>query len=346
MYINRLFLVVFFLFIIKIDAITQDVIREFNLEPVNIKISNSLYNSFEFVDTRIDTTNLGIVQVGIMNNRAKVKSQIPLKHQLQNFFISIIDSTSGDKILLFQLRHFVFAETTKMTSETGYCYIRAVLYSGNQEIYKNIAIIDTVVSVKAGDVTKSLLRAGSRLMCDLIINNLEKDATSSIRYSLNEIVKLDSIEKREIKAYNTDNYVDGLYYNYSSFKDQIPDGKIIVKFKKDLSISSVKKIDKNEKLINIKPEEAYAIVYEEKPYISTGYGFYPLYRNGNDFYFVGTVKPLTSNNSDNILAAGMVFGAIGAIIAGSSKASGENYFIVIDHITGGFIHIRKMPSKG
>ncbi len=342
---NHLFLVCFFLFIIKIDTIAQDIIREFNLEPVNIQISNSLYNSFEFVDTRVDTTNLGIVQVGITNNRAKVKPQVPLKHQLQNFFSSIIDSTSGNKQLLFQLRHFVFAETTKMTSETGYCYMRAILYSGSQERYKKIAVIDTVVSVKAGDVTKSLLRTGSRLICDFIINNLKKDTTDSISYSLNEITKLDNIEKREIKAYHTDDYVDGLYYNYSSFKDQIPDGKIIVKFKKDLSISSVKRVSENEKLINIKPEEAYAIIYEGQPYISTGYGFYPLYRNDNNFYFVGTVKPLTSSSGDNMLAAGMMFGAIGAIIAGNSNASGENYFIVIDHINGGFIYFRKMPSK-
>jgi len=343
---NRLFIIVFFLFIIQVDAITQDFIREFNLEPVDVKISNSLYNCIEFVDTRVDTTNLGIVQVGIMNNIAKVKPETPLKLQLQSFLSSIIDSTSNNNQLLFQLRHFVLAETTKMISEVGYCYIRAILYSGNREIYKSIAVIDTVVSVKAIDVTKPLLKAGSQLMCNFIINNLKKEAQDSIGYSFNDIVKLDSIEKRKIKIYNSDNYVDGLYYNYSSFKDQIPDEKIIVKFKKDLSISNVKKIDENEKLINVKSDEAYAIVYEGKPYISTGYGFYPLYRNDNDFYFVGTVKPLTSNNEDKVFAAGMMFGAIGAIVAGNSKASGENYFIVIDHINGGFIHIRKMPSKG
>ena len=339
---SRLFLVAFFFIIIRIDAITQDVIREFSLEPVDVKISNSLYNSIEFVDTRVDTTNLGVVQVGIINNMAKVKPQIPLKLQLQNLLSSAIDSTSGNNQLLFQLRHFVFAETTKMTSEIGYCYIRAILYSGNREIYKNIAFIDTVVSIKAMDVTKPLLKTGSQLMCNLIIKNLKKEAKDSIGYSFNEIVKLDSIEKREIRVYNSENYADGLYYNYSSFKDQIPDEKIIVKFKKDMSIASIKKIDKNEKLMNIKSEDAYAIVHEGKPYISTGYGFYPLYRNNNDFYFVGTVKPLTSNNDTKVLAAGMMFGVIGSIIAGNSNASSENYFIVIDHINGGFIYIRRM----
>ena len=339
---NRLFLVAFFLFIIKIDAMTQDAIREFSLAPADIKISNSLYNSIEFIDSRVDTTNFGIVQVGLMNNIAKVKPKTPLKFQLQDFLASVIDPTSEDNQLLFHLRHFVFAETTKALSEVGHCYIRAGLYAGNQEVYKNIAVIDTVVSIKAMDVTKPLLKAGSQLICDLITNNLKKEAADSISYSFNEIVKLDSIEKRDIKVYNSDEYVDGLYYNYSSFKEQTPDEEIVVKFKKDFSISSVKKIDENGKLINVKSDEAYAIVYEGKTYISTGYGFFPLYRNSTDFYFVGKVKPLTSNNDGAITTAAVWFGAIGGIVAASMGAPGENYFIIIDHINGGFIHVRKM----
>ena len=134
-----------------------------------------------------------------------------------------------------------------------------------------------------------------------------------------------------------------MYYNYNSFRNQIPDKDIIVKTRGDLSIVNVKVKDDYNNLIKLKSSDFYAFVYQGKPYISTGYGYYPIYKSDDYFYFVGKIKPMTSNN--DVVAASVMFGMIGGIIAANSSGPGETYFIIIDHNNGGFIQIRKMPTQ-
>ena len=319
----------------------QDSFKDFKIQQSQVKISNSLYNKISFIDSRIDTTSLGIVQVGLMNIQAKVVSSIPIALQLNNFLNSVIDSSSQDGTLLFQIRQILFSEMTSMSSEKGYFYIRANLFSQKENNYLKLASIDTLIVVNAFDVTNQLLKAGSDLITNCISSNLLKNPTENELYTYNDILRVDSIEKRKIKIYNINGFTDGVYYSYKSFKDQNPDDKeILVKRKKDLSISKVM-IKDNNNLIELKSNDLYAFVTEGQPYISTGYGYYPLYFSNDNFYFVGNVKPITPNNSD-MVAVGAMFGLIGAIIIYNSEGYGENYFTIIDHITGEFIKIKKM----
>lgn len=330
--------------LLSCNLFAQEKFKEFKIQKPEILISNSLYKTIHFIDSRIDTTNMGIVQVGVMNNHAKVISINPLQSQLNDILSSVIDSTSLNGTLLLQIRQLLFAETTSLTCEKGYCYLRANLFSKKDDDYVKLVSLDTLVIVKSMDVTNLLLKTGSNLITDIIINNLTSPQTNNDLYSYNDILKTDSIEKRNIKLYNTDKYVDGLYYNYNSFKAQIPDKKIKVKSKRDFTISNIRIIDDYNNLVKIKSNEFYAFVHEGKPYISTGYGYYPLYKGNDNFYFVGVIKPMTKNNNE-VVAASMMFGLIGGLIAVNSDGQGENYFIIIDHINGGFIQIRKIPSE-
>ena len=226
----------------------------------------------------------------------------------------------------------------------GWFDLRANLFSRNDDTYIKIASVDTLTLVNKMDVTNSLMKLGSQLITDMIVNNLTvKPQAETQLFSYNEIIKVDSIEKRNLKVYNTGNYLDGLYYNYHSFMNQTPDKEIIVKTKRDLSIASVSVKDDDDNLIKLKSRDFYAFVYKGKPYISTGYGYYPIYKTDDRFYFVGKIKPMTSNK--NVIGASIMFGMIGGIIAANSSGPGENYFIIIDHNTGGFIQLRKMPSQ-
>ncbi|MFO7369179.1 MAG: hypothetical protein R6X09_02790 [Bacteroidales bacterium] len=335
------------LLVITIKSFGQD-FKEFKVEPPLTHISGSLYNSIKFVDSRVDTSNMGIVQVGLMNANVIVNTKIPLSEQLNDYLTSAIDSSAKDGELLLQLRHILFCETTTMSSETGYCYMKAILYAGKDaQTYKMLSAIDTVILVKSLDVTKKLLASGSSLLTELINNNLKNYPDNDVIYSYHDIVKTDSIEKRQIKLYNTDIFENGLYCSYNSFKNQKPDNQIIVATKKDGTISSVRTTDVNSNLVKVKSDEVYAIVFNGNPYVSTGYGYYPLYKGDDYFYFVGKVKPMTTNNEANVIAAGMMFGLVGGLIASAANSSGpgENYFIIIDHSNGGFIHYKKMPTS-
>jgi hypothetical protein len=334
-------------FIYLFDSFGQD-FKEYKIEPSITRISGSLYNSIKLVDSRVDTSNMGIVQKGLMNANVMVNTKIPLSKQLCDYMTSVIDSSAKDAGLLLQLRNILFCETTNMSSETGYCYLKANLYAGkDDQTYSILSSIDTVILVKSLDVTKALLKSGSNLLTDLINNNLKNYPDNVYSYSYHDILKTDSIEKRQLKLYNTNDFENGLYYSYNSFKDQKPDNQIIVETKKDGTISSVKTFDVNKNLIKVKSDEVYAIVFNGKPFVQTGYGYFPLFKSNDYFYFVGKVRPITTNNEGNAIVAGVMFGLVGGLIAGAtgSSASGENYFIILDHSNGGFIHFRKMPTN-
>ncbi len=322
----------------------QDLYKEFKLIQPDTVISNSLYNSIEFIDSRVDTKKMGIVQIGLMNNPAKVITEIPLSEQLNEMITKVVDSTASDGKLLLQIRHLLFAEKTNMTSEYGYCYLTSNLYAKRNNNYEKIVSIDTSIVVKRMDVTNLLLKSGSKLITDLIVNNLKTTPYANTQISYNNIAKVDSIEKSKIKIYNVNLLEDGLYYSYNSFKNQIPDDKdFSVKIKQDLSVAYVKTKSSDQKWTKINGSDVYAFVYEGKPYISTGYGYYPIYKNNKDYYFIGRVKPNTKNN-DGVAPAAAMFGIIGGIIAANSGGSGVNYFNIIDHNTGNFIQARKMPT--
>jgi hypothetical protein len=116
-------------FVITVKSFSQD-FKEYKIEPSLTQIPGSLYNSIRFADTRVDSSNMGIVQRGLMNAHVMVNTKIPLSKQLHDYMTSVIDSSAKDGELLLQLRHILFCETTTMSSETGYCYMKANLYAG------------------------------------------------------------------------------------------------------------------------------------------------------------------------------------------------------------------------
>ncbi len=71
--------------------------------PLNDKVSNSLYKTIFFLDSREDTADIGAINVGVLNHPAKLKLRMPFQPQLQMLMDSLIDSSAGNGELLFQL---------------------------------------------------------------------------------------------------------------------------------------------------------------------------------------------------------------------------------------------------
>jgi hypothetical protein len=281
---------------------------------------------------------MGIVQLGVFNTKAKVISSIPLSTQFTNILNALIDNSAKKGELLLQLRQFNFAEITGAMSEKGYCYLKAELYSKEDDFYKKISSIDTVILVKSMDVTKPLFRNGSKIITDFISNNLIKNATDLNYYTMNNIVNIDSIEKKKLNVYCTSTYSDGLYFTFNSFTKQKPDKQITVEMKGE-KISQVKTIDEKGNSDKIRTKDIYAIVYKGKPYISSEYGYFPLIFRNDDFYFIGKSKETA--NSGEVIAAGMFFGIIGSLVASNNNAIFE---MKIDHTNGGFIRIKEIED--
>jgi hypothetical protein len=108
--------------------------------------------------------------------------------------------------------------------------------------------------------------------------------------------------------------------------------------KKD-KISEVKTSDPQGKSEKIRAKDIYAIVYNGQPFIATDYGYYPLSKSGDDFFFTGKAK-VTANTGD-VIVAGVFFGIIGTLIASDASSMFE---MKLDHLNGGFMRIREVKE--
>ena len=81
----------------------------------------------------------------------------------------------------------------------------------------------------------------------------------------------------------------------------------------------------------------YAFVKDGQPYIATHYGYYPLLKTGNEFYFTGKVD--AASKGEAVATANMFFGLIGYAVAAMGNT--EVVSMKLDHQTGAFV-----PDQG
>jgi hypothetical protein len=335
---KEMYSIVFFVLITIASA--QEKIKYFELGFNGKKIENSSFNSIRFLDSREDTSNMGVVRIGSLNKEAKVESNGSFASQLNNLLLNINGAGAQQSELLFQLRRLKFVEKAEEGKEFGYCFFRANLYAQNQTDYTVIASIDTFIVVEASDVTKPIMEAANNTIIDFLSTALKNKPASNTVLSFNEISNIDSIEKIKIKVYNVSNYTDGVYKTFESFKAQVPDYTFFSITFEDGEITELKAKNKKGKIIKVKSENVYAIVNKGKPYVSAQFGYYPLVKNNNDFYFIGDDKlnfikgEIVKNNS--------IFSTTEYIY--SSIPMTAVFEIKIDHVNGKFMRVREMKN--
>lgn len=330
-YILSSFLVISFLV-----SAAQNRTRDFAITLPEQRISNSLYSRITVIDGRFDTSHMGVVQMGAFNARAKVIPVVPFPVQLQNVLQGLTDSSASAGELLLHLHQLSFAEVTGAVSERGYYYFSADLYARNNDSYQMLGKIDTVVMIKAMDVTKALFRHGSNTIHSFLGQHLQRKPASEEQFSYDDILNMAEIEKKKIKLYTTDAYVNGIYNSYTSFFSQVPDRQATVEMKKG-NISKIRITDSTGKIQKLSSDDIYAVVHEGIAYIATEYGYYLLRKENSDFYFIGKAKVTASTGS--VVAASMFFGVIGGLIASNAHADFE---MKIDHRNGGFVRLREI----
>jgi hypothetical protein len=313
----------------------QDLIREFEILPTKNKVHNSFYNKVDFLDSRGDSSRIGVVQVGLLKNMdAKFLLKTPFLQQLRGLVHGLIDSSAADREMLFQLKQFNFIEVIG----TRYCYLGAALYAKGDSGYKKLSVLDTVIVITGTDVAKILMIIGNKIIADFVARGLRNLAWGNTIYSMSSLKNIDSVEKSEIPVYQATNYSDGIYTSYESFKIQVPDIKGLVDLKKDGTISSVKIMDTSGKKTKLKSKNLYAVIHKGHLFIATEYGYYPLQKINDNFFFTGDVKKAASSRDISVAQVG--FGLLGAGLA--SMGSKARYDMIIDHLNGQFFHLREI----
>lgn len=325
---NKPYIFLSFLCVAMILALTAAAQKTetFTINIPEQRVNGSRYGNIEFLDIRNDTSYFGSVQVGLVNTRAKVVPKPNIGNQFKNLLAAMITTDASPGKLLFVLRRFAFKEATSATSETGYFYVRAMLLAENGGKYNMVGTLDTVVQFRAMDVTQRLLRTGGKILTGFIQDNLV-ESPSDESYTISEIRNIDSLQKSSILLYTSEKYIDGIYVDYNEFKNQQPS---ITGFSAEISkkgkLSKVKLEDNTE----IDADEYYVVVYKGLPYLSTKYGYYPIEKRGNDFYYTGKMKSYRG-----IPAAAVMLGLVGALIASTGTEIVEHR---LDHVSGMFVY--------
>jgi hypothetical protein len=293
----------------------------------------SLYHIIGFLDSRRDTSSIGPLERGSKKTVLLVL-KTPVQPQLANFLLAYSTHGSGSRELLFQLRRYSWAEPRK----TRYVYLAGTLYVRNGDQYTRLANLDTAISMNAPSFFEQDLGARvNEVFGQFIARNIGVNPAGGPSYGLGDLGRIDSLEKRQIPVYNTANYVDGFYGNYTAFKDQRPDIKGHLKLNDDGSISKLVVDDPVWKMQQ--HAHIYAFVYKGVPYVVTHYGYFLLEKKDDEFYFTG---PLRVNATDGEVAVGEVaFGLVGRGIV--TDTGDKNFYrVLIDHENGEFIHLETL----
>ena len=323
----------FFLLLLPCTSLfSQDLSSVFQLTVPPRKPVKSLYRVIAFFDSRQDTT-IGTWLSGPDNKPVRLVLKTPVQPQLVNILNAYTDAGSGNGAILFQLKRFSFAEPAR----TRYCYLSAAIYALKDEGYAKLASLDTTLVITyAAELPSVLAQEANQVIDDFIANAILLPATAAVVYKYDDLVHIDSVEKRKIPVYNTDTYAEGLYGTYNAFMNQRPDVKGEVKEKSDGKLS-IRILDpKWEDPKGLK--HIFAVVYKGVPYVVTHYGDYPLQKQNGDFYFTGKLRvtPATDGKAGVDVSSGLM-----GILPSADKA---DYRVLLDHTTGEFIHLQVLDT--
>jgi hypothetical protein len=297
------------------------------------KPEKTLYSRIGFLDSRQDTSCIGILDSGQMGNTI-LKLLTPVQPQLELVLQAYTGQLPGSGELLLQLKRLSFAETEK----ARYCYLNAALYAKGGERYSKLSDLDVTIPLTSSNVKKELSDEANQVLDKWISQALLIPAADSVTYSADELRHLDEMEKSKIPLYAATSYPEGLYSDYVAFMTLKPDLRGEVRTRKDGSISSLNIHDAHWKEETKK--HIYAVVYHGAPYVVTHFGYYPLKKAGNDFYFTGKLRVTVTNTEK--MAAKL---AMGELIGSAIAVDRETCVVLIDHVNGQFIHLKVLADN-
>jgi hypothetical protein len=286
------------------------------------------YKLIAFLDSRQDTSCVGNYSLEAGAKPTKLILKTPIGPQLEAILNSYTDASSGFGALLFQLKRFSFAETQR----TAYVYLIATLYALKDNGYVSLLNLDTTLVIDGpANFQSALVSASNEVIDNFIARGIVLTPVDTVVYSYEDVQHIDNLHKRKLKAYNTSTYTEGFYSDYAAFKNQTPDLQGEVKLRSDggmaITLHSPGWTEARGK------KHIYAVVYKGIPYIVSHFGYYPLQKDGDDFYFDGRLN-----------VAGTPSNPFGVFSANASSPDKRNYRVLIDYTNGEFIHLKAPES--
>ncbi len=314
-----------------------------SLQPKRVTISSSCFSNVEVVDTRLDTSNLGFIQRGLLNRRAFVTTSRPLKEELASMVTTLIkDASKQDGTLLINLRQFKLSEFDGKGGENGVLRLSAVFYLKRESMYRKLFTVNTNVVTTSLDITERLLDTVPEILGAYIKQAAGHDTAktdSASPFTARHWDELDELEKNTIPAYNVDLLQKGLYTTFDEFRNNRPAAQPVIVEMDASDKPVVYEMKPNGKRgRQIKTKNFFAVCDGEKMFFAGQYALYAMSKRDNDFYFRGIGKE-SGDGSQLVQGQTIILGRSGELPP-DLKFDWSMVVFKIDHITGRIIPVR------
>lgn len=294
----------------------------------------------EVFDCRVAKDVTGLVQTGLLNNKANAVFQNPLDQELLAFIAKHHLKQDGQTPVILRVNKLWVSELTTFDSETSTAELIVDFIYKQDNTYHKLYTATSLISQSGPDVTKK----HEANIAAALYNCLKEFSTKDFGALLAQSEALTKEEARgtfdniipphDYPIMQTDTPTTGVYMSFEEFRNNIPsitsgyDIRHRNVFNNMLAGGGeltpvLTMADGKRKAI----KDAWGFIHENKAYINYGGAFYPLSRDGQRYSFIGL--PI-DNNSNASAVAGMVGGAIGGAIGGA--------------LVGGMVSATAMPD--
>jgi hypothetical protein len=315
------------------------------------------------LDQRPDTLGtIGYVKLGLSARPVKIQTEKPLGEEIAEYYKALsgkADSVSGENLVVVIYDLMATEDGHGFANEFAFFRFRARYFTG-RDVYTSLGVIDTTIDIRAGDVTKKLLRKIDECLCGFYqqLVDTHSPAVSDTVYTLTDIREAELLHRLKMPAYYAKAYPDGIYPTWEDFLQlkYVENRKLVEHKKKHFVAQGVNKKGKpykyslvpfsTEKVIN----PGRIIIFQGIPYKAFEGKFYPMvFSDDGQFHFKAMTSRYNPGMQTFMPVAGAMGGAAGAgvFISINGKGAGkpEEYDFTINWRTGKVVPGRQSVKK-
>jgi hypothetical protein len=304
----------------------------------------SPFTSTHFIDNLADKQFLGYIQKGAFNRIEKIHYADTLPKTISKFFTQTNLSAHKPQELVIILNELFLSENTGDVSEVGRLRLSMRLFAETSPAkFSEILSVDSLYTVKGLDVTKKLLNSLSEQLCNIAAQAAATKLgmhENKAEYLLEELYKLDSLDKLHIPLYASKEMPRGIYKDFNHLKTNTPDddSEIIIDAKKPDKIKVYKIYKASNRKIQLQTEGIYAVSDGQRLYKATSKNFYEVKKIGSDLFYERPA--IMSEGNTGGLIGGSAFGLMGYMVGSAiSDSKARTYRFKINYRRGNSIPV-------
>jgi hypothetical protein len=312
------------------------------------------YRFAKVVDQRPVKDDLGFVKLGAFRKVSQLVTSKPFAEELGAYANSMRKTPDATDTLLLILHDFQFAMIAKDDLAASF-HFRGDFYLGQNGAYKLVQSVDSIYEAGAKDVANRIQVVGNQKLVEYLGSASQDNSDAQPVYTMQEAIDRYQKKRSTFPVYTAGGaFKKGIYYTMQDFLHQ------------RAVDTPFKQVDKYEGAINRpnfyykrtsgwkgeKIEQAFAI-YNGKDWFRPGkHGWRRIKYEHGEFYSRQTSQGITTrkNNTGSVVAAGLLFGVVGAVIADAathhSFASEDTGLCVyearFEPETGAFLPVKRL----